>query len=188
MKQYALAIIGGGASGMMAAIAAGKSCKEVLLLERGGRIGRKLLATGNGRCNISNRNAQHKGYHGAVRSLSVRRWTGILWIRLCGCLRRWVCRLVEEEDGKLYPYSLQAAAVLDVLRLELERLGVEIRTDSEVQTIRRLKDGSFRLYVQSGEEKQEYAARRVIVACGGEASAGLGRMQRRLPAAGRTGT
>ena len=174
MKQYALAIIGGGASGMMAAITAGKSCKEVLLLERGGRIGRKLLATGNGRCNISNRNAQHKGYHGAVPEFvrpAMDRYTVDKTLRL---FEEMGLPVVEEEDGKLYPYSLQAAAVLDVLRLELERLGVEIRTDSEVQTIRRLKDGPFRLYVQSGEEKQEYAARRVIVACGGEASAGLG--------------
>ena len=66
MKQYALAIVGGGASGMMAAVAAGSDCDSVLLLERGGRIGRKLLATGNGRCNISNRNAQYKGYHGGA--------------------------------------------------------------------------------------------------------------------------
>ena len=175
MKQYSLAIIGGGASGMMAAVtAAGAGCGSVLLLERGGRIGRKLLATGNGRCNISNRNAGRTGYHGTVPGFvrpAMERFTVEKTLRL---FEEMGLPVVEEENGKLYPYSLQAAAVLDVLRLELERLGVEIYTDSEVQTIRRMKDGSFRMQVQSGEEKTEYAAKRVIVACGGEASAGLG--------------
>ena len=175
MKQYSLAIIGGGASGMMAAVtAAGAGCGSVLLLERGGRIGRKLLATGNGRCNISNRNAGRTGYHGAAPGFirpAMERFTVEKTLRL---FEEMGLPVVEEENGKLYPYSLQAAAVLDVLRLELERLGVEIYTDSEVQTIRRMKDGSFRMQVQSGEEKTEYAAKRVIVACGGEASAGLG--------------
>ena len=175
MKQYSLAIIGGGASGMMAAVtAAGAGCGSVLLLERGGRIGRKLLATGNGRCNISNRNAGRTGYYGAAPGFvrpAMERFTVEKTLRL---FEEMGLPVVEEENGKLYPYSLQAAAVLDVLRLELERLGVEIYTDSEVQAIRRMKDGSFRMQVQSGEEKTEYAAKRVIVACGGEASAGLG--------------
>lgn len=176
MKQYALAIIGGGASGMMAAVtaAARKECGSVLLLERGGRIGRKLLATGNGRCNISNRNAERIGYHGSAPGFvrpAMERFTVEKTLRL---FEEMGLPVIEEENGKLYPYSLQAAAVLDVLRLELERLGVEIHTDSEVQSIRRIKDGSFRLNVQSGEDRNEYAAKRVIVACGGEASAGLG--------------
>ena len=174
MKQYALAIVGGGASGMMAAVAAGSDCDSVLLLERGGRIGRKLLATGNGRCNISNRNAQYKGYHGGAPDFvrpALHQFPVDQTLRL---FEEMGLPVVEQEDGKLYPYSLQAAAVLDVLRLELERLGVEVRTDSEVQNIRRLKDGSFRLAVQSGDQKCEYAVQRVIIACGGEASAGLG--------------
>ena len=124
MKQYALAIVGGGASGMMAAVAAGSDCDSVLLLERGGRIGRKLLATGNGRCNISNRNAQYKGYHGGAPDFvrpALHQFPVDQTLRL---FEEMGLPVVEQEHGKLYPYSFQAAAVLDILRLELERLGV----------------------------------------------------------------
>ena len=102
MKQYALAIVGGGASGMMAAVAAGSDCDSVLLLERGGRIGRKLLATGNGRCNISNRNAQYKGYHGGAPDFvrpALHQFPVDQTLRL---FEEMGLPVVEQEDGKLY--------------------------------------------------------------------------------------
>ncbi len=175
MKSYLLAVIGGGASGMIAAITAAKSLpgERVLLIERGARVGRKLLATGNGRCNISNRYADVSRYHGnhpdfvqpALRSCSVEKIE--TFFSDLGLL------FTEEENGKLFPMSLQAAAAVDVLRLELERLKVEIRTETELTAFRRDKNGFLLTLSGTEGEKKEYAEK-IILACGGEASPGLG--------------
>ena len=170
-----LAIIGGGASGLAAAIQAAILLRQkdrdasVVILERGQRVGRKLLATGNGRCNLSNRQTSPDHYHGAdpgfVRE-AFRRFpvkSNLDFFYKMGLLT------VEEEDGKLYPRPLQASAVLDVLRMEAERLGVETRCGAEVLSLRRQK-GGFLLETAEGT----LFARAVIVAAGGEASAPLG--------------
>lgn len=170
-----IAIIGGGASGLIAAIAAANalqkagSTEKVVVFERGQRVGRKLLATGNGRCNLSNRNASPDHYHGAdpdfVRSafkrFSVK--SNLDMFYKMGMLT------VEEEEGKLYPRSLQAAAVVDILRLEAEQAGVETRCETDVTAIRKQKNG-FSLETSAGS----CMAKTVILAAGGEASASLG--------------
>lgn len=170
-------IVGGGASGMAAAITAASHLPQgsVTVLERGARVGRKLLATGNGRCNLTNRLAAEDRYHGKdpafVRS-AFRRFpvkSNLDFFYKMGLMT------VEEEDGKMYPRSLQAAAVLDILRLEMERLGVQVQTDVEVRGIKKtgngfLLDGTD---LKTGEVKR-WSARKVILACGGEASGGLG--------------
>jgi len=174
-EQIGIAIIGGGASGLIAAVAAASalqkagSTENVVIFERGQRVGRKLLATGNGRCNLSNRNAAPDHYHGAdpnfVRSafkrFSVK--SNLDFFYKMGLLS------VEEEEGKLYPRSLQAAAVVDILRLEAEQLGVETRCEIEVTVIRPRK-GGFALETSAGPA----AAKTVILAAGGEASSSLG--------------
>ena len=170
-----IAIVGGGASGLAAAIAAANalnkagSTGKIIIFERGQRVGRKLLATGNGRCNLSNRNASPEHYHGAdpdfVRSafkrFSVK--SNLDFFYKMGLLS------VEEEEGKLYPRSLQAAAVLDILRLEAEQLGIETRCETEVTAIRPRK-GGFTVETSTGS----CTAGTVILAAGGEASASLG--------------
>ena len=110
-------VVGGGASGIMAALtAAEESDRHVTLLERQQRIGRKLLATGNGRCNLSNRDAVPEAYFGtdasfagpalsAFRSVDTQRFFAHL-----GLLT------VTEVDGRIYPMSDSANSVLDVLR------------------------------------------------------------------------
>ena len=129
-------IIGGGSSGMVAAISAARSGAEVVLLERMNRIGRKLLATGNGRCNLTNANCQLSHFHGGNRAVVASvldqfpvRDTLVFFEHL-GI----ACR--TEEDGKVYPRSDQASAVLDVLRYELEQLNVTVLVDADVAAIR----------------------------------------------------
>jgi len=174
-EQIGIAIVGGGASGLVAAITAANalqkagSTAKVVIFERGQRVGRKLLATGNGRCNLSNRNASPEHYHGvdpdfvrtAFKRFSVK--SNLDFFYKMGLLT------VEEEEGKLYPRSLQAAAVLDILRLEAEQCGVETRCETEVTAIRPRKDG-FMLETSAGS----CIAGAVILAAGGEASASLG--------------
>ena len=164
-------IIGGGASGMMAALTASESRENrVLLIERQARVGRKLLATGNGRCNLSNLNLSAAHYHGqtpefcrfALEEFGVERT--LAFFHSLGLLT------TAEESGRVYPYSDSANSVVDVLRLTLEqRSNVEIVTGCEVSELRRKKGEFFAL---SGENR--YSADRVIVCAGGAAGGKLG--------------
>ena len=123
-----IAVIGGGASGMMAAITARKSGKEVLVLERKDRILKKVLITGNGRCNITNVNANISNYFGknisSVENIlnSFNPQDTMDFFNGLGI----ICN--EENRGKVYPLSGQASSVVDALRFEAERLGIKIET------------------------------------------------------------
>ena len=145
---YPVIVVGGGASGMAAAITAAGILGpgKVLLLERGARAGRKLLAAGNGRCNLSNRFADVSRYHGADPGFVGPAFQRFPVEENLKFFERLGLLAVEEEEGKLYPMSLQAAAVLDVLRLALEEGGVNLLTGIDVLSVRPGKDGfSLRL-------------------------------------------
>ncbi len=168
-KKIILAVIGGGAAGLAAAVTAARLGAQVTVYERGARVGRKLLATGNGRCNLTNRQAAPKYYHGQEPDFvqpALARFPVAETIAFFDSLGVMV---VEEDGGKCYPRSLQAAAVLDALRLECERLGVEMVCDCEITRLQPLK-GGFNLYSATGV----FYAQKVIVAAGGAASAPLG--------------
>lgn len=164
-------IIGGGASGMMAALTASENpANEVILLERQARMARKLLATGNGRCNLTNRNLTAENYHGqdakfctyALNAFGVE--DTLSYFRSLGLLT------VAEDTGRVYPRSDSANSVADVLRLPLEqRKNVTIITCAEVAELKR-KNGNF--YAVAGENS--YQADRVIVCAGGCAGGKLG--------------
>ncbi len=160
-------IIGGGAAGMMAALTASEQAEHhVILAERQSRMGRKLLATGNGRCNLSNQNLELSHYHGeqpefcrpALEAFGV--GAALDYFRSLGLLT------VTEPSGRVYPYSDSANSVADVLRLPLEqRKNVEILTGREILSLQR-KKGRF---IADGIE-----ADKVIVCCGGMAGSKLG--------------
>ena len=164
-------ILGGGASGMAAALAAAEDPNSrVTVLERHSRAGRKLLATGNGRCNLSNIHVSAEHYHGADPSFvcpalsrfdvpDTLRWFGDL-----GLLTR------TDPDGRIYPASDSAAGVLDVLRLAAEHRGIALRPAFDAVSVRRT-DRGFLVTSASGETLR---ADRLIAACGGAAGAKLG--------------
>jgi predicted Rossmann fold flavoprotein len=165
-------IIGGGASGMAAAITAASNGHRVILLERQARVGRKLLATGNGRCNLSNTHADTPGhYHGADPRFSdyalgrpdLNVSATLDWFASLGLLT------TAEDSGRLYPYSNMAGSVLDALRFALEGLGVDVRTGCTVTGIR-VRDNA--LTVVAGEESIRADA--VILAAGGAAGGKVG--------------
>ncbi len=165
-----IAIIGGGASGMAAALAAAEDPgNRVVLLERQARLGRKLQATGNGRCNLSNLHAGQEGYHGDTPGFSrfaltqfppeeTLEWFGVLGLYA-----------VAEESGRVYPYSDQANSVVDVLRFALEKPNIRLELGCEVEKIRKTAKG-FRLEWADGALDCD----RLIVACGGLAGTKLG--------------
>ncbi len=163
-------IIGGGASGLVAAIVAARRGAKVCLLERLSRVGKKILVTGNGRCNITNTQLKANCYHTSSEVYPI-----------MGPIERFgyeetktffeelgIAFLVEGQ--KVYPCSEQATSVLDVLRMEAERLQVEILTDVKVTDLFYKKDG----WQIVGEQGQTYASKKVIVATGGMANASLG--------------
>ena len=165
-----VAIIGGGASGMAAALAAAENEKnQVILLERQARVGRKLQATGNGRCNLSNIHAVDRGYHGQSPEFvnnAISAFTPadtLRWFEGLGLFT------VTEESGKVYPYSDQANSVVDVLRLALLKENITLKTGYEVTKIQKTAEG-FQL--TNGEEP--IACDKLIVACGGLAGSKLG--------------
>ena len=165
-----IAVIGGGASGMMAAITARKSGKEVIILERKDRILKKVLITGNGRCNITNVNANISNYFGknisSVENIlnSFNPQDTMDFFNGLGI----ICN--EENRGKVYPLSGQASSVVDALRFEAERLGVRIETEFYVRKIE--KEGfKFKIY---SEDRKKIEAGRVIIAAGGQSYPELG--------------
>ena len=165
-----IAVIGGGASGLMAAITAKKSGKEVIILERKDRILKKVLITGNGRCNITNVNANISNYFGknisSVENI-LNRFTPQDTMDFFNELGI-VCN--EENRGKVYPLSGQASSVVDALRFEAEKLGIKIETEFYVRKIE--KDGfKFKIY---SEERKKIEAGRVIIAAGGQSYPELG--------------
>ncbi len=165
-----IGIIGGGASGMAAALAAAENPNaRIILFERQARLGRKLQATGNGRCNLSNIHAGEQGYHGSEPDFSRPAISAfppedtLRWFQSLGLFT------VTEESGKVYPYSDQANSVVDVLRLSLEQPNITVKTGFEVKKIKRTEDG---FAVSDGEET--VTCQRLIVACGGLAGSKLG--------------
>ena len=163
-----IGVIGGGASGMMAALYASRAA-DVILYERQARLGRKLMATGNGRCNLSNRAASVRHYHGvdpgftrpALERFGVDET--LAFFRTLGLLT------ADEPDGKIYPFSDQANSVSDVLRLALEHSRAELRLGCEITELRREGSG-FTVRYDGGEDRLD----RVIVAAGGLAGGKLG--------------
>ena len=165
-----IGIIGAGASGMAAALSAAACADtQVLLFERQARVGRKLQATGNGRCNLTNLRADITGYHGDTPEFAknvLERFGVQETLRWFGEMGLYT---VSEDSGRVYPYSNQANSVVDVLRFALEKENITLVTGFEVSKVRK-KDGGFT--VEGNGET--YVCDKLIVACGGLAGTKLG--------------
>ena len=166
-----IAVIGAGASGMMAALTAAETPEnKILLFERQARVGRKLAVTGNGRCNLTNTGAAPENYHGtqpefAARTLAAFPPAAALdWFAAHGLLT------VTEDSGKVYPLSDQASSVLDVLRFALEAQGANIVTSCDIVEVKHKARG----YEALSATGETYFGDKLIIACGGAAGKKLG--------------
>ena len=169
-KRYDILIVGGGASGMVAAITAARLGSGVLVVERMRRVGKKLLATGNGRCNLTNTQLDVAHYHGTRPAFALGALSQFGLDRTLSFFRELGVAPRVEDEGKVYPASGQASSVLDVLRYEMERLGVESVCDQSVQVIDTDGDG-FRAVCTDGAA---FESSRVILATGGKSAPNLG--------------
>lgn len=172
-KTFSVAIIGGGASGLLCAVELlrGKNAingKDIVILERTDRVGKKLIATGNGQGNLSNANFDKEYYHGnkefieqfikTAREIDIERYFSQLGIPF-----------YTDEKGRKYPLSRQASAVLDIFREILSQNCVNVITDFYASDVKKTKNG---FEVQSLTQK--ILAKKVVVACGGSAGKQFG--------------
>ncbi|NLI60260.1 MAG: NAD(P)/FAD-dependent oxidoreductase [Clostridiales bacterium] len=165
MKNTRVLVVGGGAAGMLAAIIARRQGVEVTILERNPRIGKKILATGNGRCNFTNINTDVSYYNGKNSKFVYSALSQFDVFRTIDFFEELGIAHKIEEQGKVFPMSDQASSVLDVLRYELHRLGVNILCNSYVKRIHSI-EGKFRLDLDNGTTVE---GDRVIMATGGKA-------------------
>ena len=167
-----IVILGGGAAGMAAAIAAAEAntTAKVTLLEQNSRVGKKLLATGNGRCNLSNTGIDPRCYFTANPKAMTKMLQAIQqanplgWFEAHGLVWR------ADEAGRIYPYSNQAADVLNLLLHWLEHTGVEVRTDCVVSDVAPGQNG----YTLTLADGQTLFAHALICAAGGSAGPQFG--------------
>ncbi|MBQ3093734.1 MAG: NAD(P)/FAD-dependent oxidoreductase [Clostridia bacterium] len=166
-----LAIIGGGAAGLAAAVFCARRVggEHVIVFEKQPRVGKKLLATGNGTCNLSNVHAAVEHYHGQTPSFVQAALSGFSPDDARAFFDSLGVPTVVRDNGRIYPLCAQASAVLDCLRLELTRLGVQTVCDTAVTALKPRKNG-----VSVCTDTQVYEARCALVAAGGAASASLG--------------
>ena len=165
-----VAVVGGGAAGICAAIAAARAGAPVVLLEAGPRIGKPILATGNGRCNYTNTGIVGAGAAALYRNAEF----------VAPTLERYPCERVlrffrelglepaaDKPQGRVYPRTNMAASVVDVLRLELECLGVVELTEFKVASLETADDGTWAVTAADGRTVHAGA---VVLASGGAAS------------------
>lgn len=162
-KLKKVIIIGGGASGMMAAISAARHGADVILIEHMDRIGKKILSTGNGKCNFTNR-AQGLRYYRGENPAFVLPVLGQFGFEETVAFFKELGIFPKERNGYFYPASEQASAVLDVLRLELKRLDVHILTESTIKSVKKIKKG-----FQITTNQDTFFADACIFSCGGKA-------------------
>ena len=164
-----LAIIGAGASGLVAAIVAARRGIRVKVYEKNNKIGKKILATGNGRCNITNQTIKTQNYHGAnpkFVNIAIDRFN----TSTCRAFfEKLGIEMIEGQKGRLYPKSLHSSSVVNLLVYECERLGVEFFLDTLIESIS-IDANGFALHV----EGKKYHSSFVLIATGGLAMPTLG--------------
>ncbi len=154
---------------MAAALSAAKQGNQVVLLERQNRVGRKLLATGNGRCNLTNANIDISRYHGQQPALVQSVLSKFDQSKTLELFSSMGLITTTEDSGRVYPLSDQAGSVVDVMRFAMDAAGVKVVTGCQVTAIYPV-DSGFEVVSDIGR----YEAHKVIICCGGMAGTKLG--------------
>lgn len=164
MGKRKICIIGGGASGLIASIMAAREGGEVTLLEHNEKTGRKLLATGNGRCNLTNIHQEPSCYHSLSKNLA---WEILQGFSLQDTIRFFsqIGIYTKNKEGCLYPASMQASSVQELLEMEARYRKVKIKCKEHVKEIQKKGQG-----FQVITETWSYPADKVILAAGSRAS------------------
>ena len=166
-KIYDVITVGAGASGIICSIRAAERGKSVLLLEKGDRPGRKILASGNGRCNLMN--------CGTLKYYGDEAFAGKVFRKcseqkLADYFRHLGLMTCTDSENRVYPFSNQSATVMNILKAAMEVNGVQFMNNSPVTAA--VYDGKqFNVHISTGKQFQ---SRKLVISCGGEAQPKLG--------------
>ncbi len=171
MNNYDIIIIGGGASGLMCAITAKENNKNlsVAIIEKNDRVGKKLLSTGNGRCNLTNKSVSANRYRGSFQKQSQYIFDRIPTSELIKRFEQFGLLTFSDSEGRYYPISKQASSVLDVLRFACDRLGIELFCSENIKSIKK-QNGRFEI----NTENNNFVAQKLVIACGSKSAPKLG--------------
>ena len=165
---YDVIIVGGGASGLVAAIEAAKKGKKVLILEKNDKLGKKIYATGNGKCNLGNTNVNEYCYHSQKKNFPYEVMKGFPSEKIVSYFEA-LGLLITEKNGYLYPASMQAASVVHVLEQKCKALGIFVLCSHVVKAVAK-KDTLFVVKAYAQEEnagEKTIKGKNVILAAGG---------------------
>ncbi|MCX6808208.1 MAG: NAD(P)/FAD-dependent oxidoreductase [Candidatus Berkelbacteria bacterium] len=166
MKKYDIAIIGAGPAGILAAIMAVEAGANIALFDKNDQIGRKILATGNGRCNLTNKDVDSRNFHGANAKFIQRILDQFTNIETMQFFESLGLLLKEEDRGRIFPRSNQAKSVVEVLGNKLDELNADIFTNKLVKRISK-DESDFLIEFESGET---FRTRKLILSTGGKAA------------------
>lgn len=167
--DYDIVIIGGGASGILAAISARRQGASVLLLEKMPRLGKKILASGAGRCNLLNDSINASFYNPEAKELVESVFAQFGKREILGFFKE-LGLVVYSDKGKIFPVTNQAASVIEVLEMELSRLGVDVRCHCQVSNISASHNG----FVLTLTPDKRLRVRILILCAGGKSYPALG--------------
>ncbi|MGN0518469.1 MAG: aminoacetone oxidase family FAD-binding enzyme, partial [Acutalibacteraceae bacterium] len=176
MNTLKISVIGGGASGLFYAVTAAdlllknKIKAEISIIEKEQKLGRKLLATGNGRCNLTNTNVCREHYRGSFAYFSESIFAEYDCNRILKLFGALGLYCTEDTEGRVYPYSHQASAVLDCLILKINSYDfIKLKLGTRVKSITKHNE---KYIINCGDETLESDI--AVIACGGMASPSLG--------------
>lgn len=169
-QSFFVAVIGGGASGIMAAISAARSGKNVVILERMPQAGKKILASGNGRCNLLNEKIDPSKYNPSSRPLVKSVFDRFGKNDIEKFFRSLGLEIYTEADGRVFPVTNQSASVLKILEMELKRLSIHTEFNFHAGDISDLKES----FVVTSKSGKKISCRKLILAGGGRSYPSLG--------------
>lgn len=170
-KIYNAVIIGGGASGLLCAVSAKLHNKNIniAIIEKNDRVGKKLLSTGNGRCNLTNAGVSTDYYVGSFKNQAQKLFDRFTTDYLLNIFANLGLICFSDSEGRFYPVSKQASSVLDVLRFAYERLGIDTYCSENIKSVRKA-NGKFTVTTQNSE----FVSDKLVIACGSKAAPKLG--------------
>jgi predicted Rossmann fold flavoprotein len=170
MRDYAVCVIGAGASGITSAISARRKGASVIICERMSRLGKKILASGNGRCNLLNERLDESNYNLSSRHLVKSIFNRFGKEGIIKFFKGLGLATFSDENNRIFPVTNQSASVLKVLEMELERLSIPIELNYEVVDISR----SANRFTVMAKSNKAISCDSVIVAGGGKSYPALG--------------
>ncbi len=167
--QNRVLIIGAGAAGLVAGIIAARNNASVIILEHNDKIGKKILATGNGKCNFTNVNQDLSNYHSSNKDFVGKVLSKCGYEQTVDFFQK-LGVVVKNKNGYLYPASGQASAIVEVLELELRHLGVTVNYNINVEKVQK-KGRQFIAYSDNGKI---FVGDSLVLATGSKAASKLG--------------